>query len=311
MSLNLLVTAAGTGTGYSYALAQSRWFPQIALFTADTNPAELVSASLFSRRHLVLPPSDSSDYFALLESALLTHAVDVYIPLIDPEVSAAAARREQLSARVACNSLEFCNAALAKSRYGDWLDVDGVLAPRLLLDEELQALGRIVAKRDGGFGGRSTHVLEDTQQLSNYRQEGWSFYQHIDGDEFTVDCFPLEGRVQTSVRQRLEVKSGVCSKARILLDPLLDRLAAFLVERFALSEPFCFQTRKAQGIHYLIDINPRLGAGSAMSALNGTDFFAAHLATLVGEDPGEYLHPRFRECVVTRQYTEYLMDTVE
>lgn len=311
MSLNLLVTAAGTGTGYSYALAQSRWFPQVALFTADTNPAELVSASLFSRWHLVLPPSDSADYFDLLESALLTHAVDVYIPLIDREVSAAAARHEQLSARVACNGLDFCNAALAKSRYGDWLDVDGVQASRLLRDEAFQVSGRIVAKRDGGFGGRATRVLEDASQISYYMQEGWDFYEHIDGDEFTVDCFPLQGRVLTSVRQRLEVKSGVCSKARILRDRLLDRLAAFLVERFSLSEPFCFQTRRTQGVHYLIDINPRLGAGSAMSALNGTDFFAAHLAALVGEDPEEYLRPRFRECVVTRQYTEYLMDAVE
>ncbi|MCO7546963.1 ATP-grasp domain-containing protein [Stutzerimonas nitrititolerans] len=311
MSLNLLLTAAGTGTGYAYALAQSRWFPQIALFTADTSPAELVSASLFSRRHLVLPPSNAADYFGLLESVLLAHALDVYIPLIDLEVSAAAARREQLSARVACNGLDFCNAALAKSCYGDWLDVDGVRVPQLVRDEALQASGRIVAKRDGGFGGRATRVLDGPHQVAHYREEGWELYEYIDGDEFTVDCFPLTGSVLTSVRQRLEVKSGVCSKARILRDPLLDRLAAFLVERFALSEPFCFQTRRAQGVHYLIDINPRLGAGSAMSALNGTDFFAAHLAALVGEDPGEHLRPRFRECVVTRQYTEYLMDAVE
>lgn len=311
MSLNLLVTAAGTGTGYAYALAQSRWFPRVMLVTADTNPAELVSASLFSRQHLVLPSSDAADYFDLLESVLKVHAVDVYIPLIDREVAAAAARRGQLSAKVACNDLDFCNAALAKSRYGDWLNVDGALAPRLLKDESLRVTGRIVAKRDGGFGGRATRVLEDAGQISHYMQEGWDFYEHIDGDEFTVDCFPLEGRALTSVRQRLEVKSGVCSKARILRDPLLERLAAFLVERFSLSEPFCFQTRQAQGVHYLIDINPRLGAGSAISAMNGTDFFAAHLAALVGEDPEKYLRPRFSECIVTRQYTEYLMDAVQ
>lgn len=94
-------------------------------------------------------------------------------------------------------------------------------------------------------------------------------------------------------------------------DPLLDRLATFLVERFSLSEPFCFQTRLSAGVHYLIDVNPRLGAGSAMSAMAGTDFFAAHLAALVGEDPQRHLQPRFRECIVTRQYTEYLMDAVE
>lgn len=199
MSLNLLITAAGTGTGYAYARAQSRWFPQIALFTADTNPAELTSASLFSRQHLMLPSSDSAEYFERLEAMLKAHEVDAYVPLIDREVAEAAARREQLSARVACNSLEFCNAALAKSRYGDWLDVDGVLTPRLLQDEVLRLSGRIVAKLDGGFGGRSTHVLSDASQASHYLRMGWDFYEYVEGDEFTVDCFPLEGRALTYV----------------------------------------------------------------------------------------------------------------
>jgi predicted ATP-grasp superfamily ATP-dependent carboligase len=311
MNLSVLITAAGTGTGYAYALAQSRWFPQVALFTADTNPAELVSASLFSRQHLVLPGSDSADYFERLESALQAHAIDAYVPLIDSEVAAAAARRGQLSARVACNGVDFCSAALAKSRYDDWLDVDGVLTPRLLEAHALPASGRVVAKRDGGFGGRATRVLDDAGQAAPFLLEGWSFYEHIDGSEFTVDCFPWDGHVLTSVRQRLEVKSGVCSKARIVRDPVLDKLATFFVARFSLSEPFCFQTRLAGGVHYLIDINPRLGAGTAMSALNGTDFFAAHLAVLSGEDPQRFLRPRFRECVVTRQYTEYLMDAIE
>ncbi len=311
MSLTLLVTAAGTGTGYAYALAQSRWFADATLFTADTNPAELVSASLFSRRHLVLPSSDEAEYFPLLGAALMANGVDVYIPLIDAEVRAAAARREQLSARVACNGLDFCNAALAKSRYGEWLEVDGVRTPRRLQAQNLQAEGRVVAKRDGGFGGRATRLLEAGDMPSRQDWTGWDFYEYIDGEEFTVDCYPLPGATVTSVRQRLEVKSGVCSKARIVRDSMLERLADFLVERFALSEPFCFQTRRAQGVHYLIDINPRLGAGSAMSALNGTDFFAAHLAALVGHDPLDYLRPRFRECIVTRQYTEYLMDAFE
>lgn len=166
---------------------------------------------------------------------------------------------------------------------------------------------RMVAKRDGGFGGRSTRFLENVGKAEQLMQEGWSLYPHIDGTEFTVDCFPLGSQVITSIRQRLEVKSGVCTKARIARDETLAELALHLCRRFTLTEPFCFQTRKAAGLHHLIDINPRLGAGTAMSALNGMDFFAAHLAQLLGREPQEFLRPHFSECVVTRQYGEYLM----
>lgn len=311
MNLNLLLTAAGTGTGYAYAMAKARWFPHISLYTADTNPAELVTASLFSTQHLVMPSSTADNYSDALDYALRAHRVDVYLPLIDSEVAAAASRRGELSAKLACNSADFCAAALAKSSYGAWLDVDGARVPQRLCGESLQSTARLVAKRDGGFGGRATRLLDDVNLAAQYALEGWDLYEYIEGDEFTVDCFPLAGQVITSVRQRLEVKAGVCSKARILCDPLLDRLAAFLVERFSLTEPFCFQTRRAKGCHYLIDINPRLGAGSAISAMNGTDFFSAHLAALTNADPSVYLQRRFRECSVTRQYTEYLMDCSE
>jgi len=305
--LKLLVTAAGTGTAFGYAQAKARWFPGIALFTGDVNPAERVTASLYAERHLLLPPSTADDYIRALDGVLREWGIDVYIPLIDSEVVQAASLREALPVRLACNSREFCDAATAKSRYGDWLDVGGAVAPCPLERAELRDGVRLVAKRDGGFGGRATRFVESSEAASLLLQDGWSLYPYIDGEEYTVDCFPLDSQVVSSVRQRLEVKSGVCTKARILHEDTLAALALSLCQRFVLTEPFCFQTRKAGGLHHLIDINPRLGAGTAMSALNGMDFFAAHLAQLSGRSPLEFLRPRFSECVVTRQYSEYLM----
>ncbi|WP_202758966.1 ATP-grasp domain-containing protein [Delftia acidovorans] len=304
----ILITAAGTGTAFGYAQAKARWFPEIALFTGDVNSAEEVTASLYAERHFVLPPSAADDYLHTVEGLLRQWAIDAYIPLIDSEVTQASILRDMLLARIACNGRDFSEAATAKSRYGEWLEVEGATALRPLARADVRDGVRLVAKRDGGFGGRATQIVESAQVAGALLQDGWSLYPYIEGDEFTVDCFPLNGRAVTSVRQRLEIKSGVCTKARIFHDETLASLALYLCQRFALTEPFCFQTRKADGLHYLIDINPRLGAGTAMSALNGTDFFAAHLACLSGRSPMEFLRPRFAECVVTRQYSEYLMN---
>ena len=46
MSLTLLITAAGTGTGFSYAQAKARWFPEIRLLTGDIYSKEQITASL-------------------------------------------------------------------------------------------------------------------------------------------------------------------------------------------------------------------------------------------------------------------------
>ncbi|MCX7556239.1 ATP-grasp domain-containing protein [Xanthomonadaceae bacterium JHOS43] len=277
------------------------------LFTGDVNPANEVTASLFSERHLCLPPSAADVYFPVLQGLLREYAIDVYVPLIDAEVAQATALRTTLPTIIACNSQEFCEAAIAKSRYSQWLDIAGIAVPAPLTYDELRNIEHVVAKRDGGFGGRATQIVESADAAHHLLQNGWTLYPYIDGEEYTVDCFPLDGDVATSVRQRLEVKSGVCTKARIVRDDVLAELALHLCQRFSLTEPFCFQTRKAEGLHYLIDINPRLGAGTAMSALNGMDFFAAHLARLSERSPLEFLQPRFAECVVTRQYGEYLM----
>ncbi|MBS0200383.1 MAG: ATP-grasp domain-containing protein [Proteobacteria bacterium] len=308
--LRVLITASGTGTGFGYAQAKARWFSGITLYTGDTNPSEHVTASLFAEQHFQLPASTASDYFEKLRDLLQEWMIDSYIPLIDNEVVQAAALRETLPARVACNSLEFCEFATAKSRYIEWVDVDGVVAPRNLKRIDLRNNERVVAKQDCGFGGRATRIVDDVDTAVSLMKNGWSLYPYIEGDEFTVDCFPLDGHVLTSIRQRLEVKSGVCTKTRIVHDGTLVALASHLQQHFALTDPFCFQTRKAYGLHYLIDINPRLGAGTAMSALNGMDFFAAHLAQLSGQSPLEFLRPRFSECVVTRQYSEYLMSAL-
>lgn len=307
--MRLLITAAGTGTGFGYAQAKARRFPGITLLTGDIHPAEQVTASLFAERHLILPPTSEEIYFSKLHELLCDWSVDIYIPLIDTEVAQAAIaiERHVLPVTAACNSAGFCQAATAKSSYDQWFNAAGVSTLKPLSHGEIRNHARVVAKRDGGFGGRATRIVEAADEIDGLLQENWSMYPYIEGDEFTVDCFPLGDQVMTSIRQRLEVKSGVCTKARIGKEDVLTEWALHVCRSFALNHPFCFQTRKADGIHYLIDINPRLGAGTTMSALNGMDFFAAHLAYLSGQEPRQFLRPRFDQCVVTRQYCDYLM----
>lgn len=165
-----------------------------------------------------------------------------------------------------------------------------------------------MAKVYGSFGGRGAWRIDHVEDLVALPADAF-LQTWIDGPEFTVDCCPLgRGRPPfCSVRQRLEIKAGVCTKALIEPKEALIDIAARLVDAFGPQQPFCFQAIGRESF-WITDINPRLGAGTAMSAANGADFFAAHLAQVFGGDPGNHLRAFHRRCVITRQYIDYVSD---
>ena len=70
---------------------------------------------------------------------------------------------------------------------------------------------------------------------------------------------------------------------------------------------FCFQVMKAIDTNQwkVIDLNMRLGAGTAISYAGGSDFFSATYALFLNEDYKQYLSNR-KSGIVTRQYVEFL-----
>lgn len=308
---NVLVTAAGSGTAFAYCQSIAKNFPSIKLTTADINSQEFVTSSLYADEHVILSPFKKDQYLNVINRLIKKFNIDYYIPIIDTEIYFASQNSNNISCQVIVNSVDFCQAAVRKSKYDSLFDESALKVPKRLKFDEYLIAEKAVAKKDQSFGGRAV-LIKNNQNECNDLDETWCFYEYIDGDEFTIDCFPVKDmskKVITSVRQRLEVKSGVCTKAKITSDDILSQFASMLVENYNLSHPFCFQTRFDHG-HYLIDINPRLGAGSLMSAMNGLDFFSAHIASLIGENPLNYLNPIYQECIVTRQYADYLMHTV-
>lgn len=302
----LLLTAAGTGTAYGYALAFAQLVPHGRLITGDTNPAALVSAASFAGAHVQLPPfSGSSGDLDLLSTVMRAHGVTHYLPIIDPEIAFAVTAREHLPAEVIAPPAPFVELAIEKQRYPETLGSLGIATPAAITAKASEINLPCMAKMPGGFGGRACWRIDRLEELANL-PEGHFLQQYVDGPEFTVDCFPLEGADPVcSVRERLEIKGGVCTKARIAPHPVAESYARLLVEHYRLQSPFCFQMIGSDS-PAVTDINPRLGAGTSMSAANGTDFFAAHVCRIFGGELERHLR-RIREtCFVTRQYVEFL-----
>lgn len=308
-SPTLLLTAAGTGTAWAYALTLAQQFPEARLITADTNAAAWCSAAQFAARHVVWPLFEAGEaYLAQLNALIEAEGVTHYLPIIDPEIDFAARHRAAIRASVIAPVTRFTALALAKDRYAAALAELDIDSPRTLdraaAQARLAAGGSVFAKRPGSFGGRGTWAVKDLDAVpaDAFLQEG------LPGPEFTADCCPLDGGgVFVSVRERVETKSGVCTKARIAPHPGMEAIARRLVGGLGLDSPFCFQAMADGERLAVTDLNPRLGAGTLMSAANGSDFFGAHLARVFGQAGWrERLQRHHERCAVTRQYVELL-----
>lgn len=314
--MNLLITAAGTGTAFPYGLAISKFYEEINLFTGDTNSQELVSSSIFANSHIEFPYFNEHTYLDFLNKVIAEYQIDIYIPIIDSEVLFASKNIKLINTNVACNNFAFCKAAVTKNEYKSLLKKTIMNHVPNISYKEFCNASFAVAKKNTGFGSLNTIIKKNgiLNKTEEFNANDWFFYMGIDGEEFTVDCFPdlKNNNCFVTVRQRIEVKAGVSTKCKIMEDPILKDFALEITKQFELSHPFCFQVIKnIKGEYYLIDLNPRLGAGSAISSINGMDFHAAHLAMIFGKNFQDYLKQVNKSCIVTRQYFEILTKVIE
>ena len=137
--------------------------------------------------------------------------------------------------------------------------------------------------------------MSGRQILERYREQlssHWLVQEVCRPPELTVEVYNSEGTLCSLCRERLEVKSGVCTKARVFRDAELTRLAENLARNLQLPVAFCFQVMKnSAGKWVITDVNPRLGAGTALSSVCGWSLAAAALVNWgeLLEDPLVYL----------------------
>lgn len=302
----ILITAAGTGTAYAYVFAIRKHFPSVRVVTADTNPAHLVGGSCLADRHVVLPRFDPRTYGEHIEVIIAEERVTHYLPIIDPEILFAT-EHPPPNCTVMAPDVAFCRNACEKSCHADNFSGRGIEFPQKFLRTTVARRLPCWAKGNGGFGGLSNRLILNEDDIETV-PDSWFFQEHVDGREFTVDCFPCnDGQTICSVRERLLVKAGVCTRAHLIRNARLEKIGEMLGSTMTRKSPFCFQAiERKDGSVAVTDINPRLGAGTALSVANGMEFFAAHLAGAFDANPLSFFNRRYSTCYASRQYTEFL-----
>lgn len=311
------VGAAGSTTGFGIIRSLSAAFGErVRLIGADTNPPHLVAASVFAHASVQVPFASAPDFVAQLLEGWAAHGVDTYIPVHDGEILVAASAREQglLPPGVAVlapsvRTVMQCNDKIATCAA---LQAAGIVTPEtVLLREARWRNGGWLRKQRSGVGSIGVQLLRTPAELEAAQQAGGDYVLQTPclSSETTIDTFKSRhsGLFRAVARERLEIKSGVCSKARLYPDAELAALAEAVADAMDLRGAFNVQVmRDADGHWSVIDVNPRTGGATSMCNLLGIQFAAANAADLWGE-PVEHLLPALTaERYVVRQPMDFL-----
>jgi carbamoyl-phosphate synthase large subunit len=311
----LWVGAAGSATGFG-AIRSVRdvWDGRVRIVAGDINPPHLVAAGALADATVQVPFLANEEAFArTLWESLERHAVDTYMPLLVEEILLAARLREAgripgvdvLAPEPEVAAL--CADKLALARRLAELDLP--VPPTSLAGEARWWPEGVVVKARGGEGSRAVEVLtaEDELEAARRRGDGAIAQRRCEPPEITVDAFrSRNGAIFRAVcRERIEVKAGVSTKARVFDHAELGALVREVAEGLGLCGALCVQAMPSPaGGFEVIDVNPRSGGGTRMSAAAGVDVVAATLADAWGEDPAPFVPPLRGETFVVRHYEE-------
>lgn len=315
----VLLGTAGTATTWGVARSlRDRWGGRIHIVATDRLPQRLVAASALAD-HFVQMPAVADERFAPdLLSLIAEQSIDTYAPTFDGEIVLAARLRDE-GALDGVNLLspplwaaETCWDKVAATR---WLESSGSPAPASLPFERDAWTGDgVIVKPRRGVGSVGVTAVTDRTAWEAWcdreDSDDWIAQELLPGPELTLDCFRSSRGAGSRVvcRERIEVKAGVCTKARVFDDDELAEIAVAIGEGLRLDGVYCLQVMRSRDRGWLVtDINPRPGAGTRLSVAVGVQFQAAWFADAWRLPTDQLLPPLDRERWVVRQHQEIVL----
>ncbi len=311
----IVIGSSGAGNAFASLLALRRsWGNSVQITAIDSNPKYLVSSSLISDKFYQVSKTDTAEFKKEIIKIISKEEADTYIPFLDHEIFVAAElyESEVFNKRIKIQVKSSKIADLCNDKYKTffWLSEQNIVTPKCYLTfEAINKNENLIIKPRKGFGSKIFKLTENRENISKFNSETYIIQQECEKPEITVDvCYDKTRNFFSYIcRERLEAKSGVCTKARLFYNEKIEAIAFTIAEKLDLSA-FCFQLMDYKGEWAVTDINARLGAGTPMSVAVGLDFFSGMFAVLWDQDPSVYFRPLQKETFVTRQYCDFVMN---
>lgn len=257
----------------------------LRLLAVDCKPT-MSSACQTADRALTVPRCSDGNYIPRMMEICAEEKVDLVVPTIDTELIPLAKARGEFSAHgisVAVSDLNTVEMARDKLKTADFLERNGISAPRTLMAAELlknpQALRfPVILKRVDGSSSIGLCEAAGIDELRALRIDlaGYIAQEKWVGAEYTVNLFfDQAGRCRARVpHRRWETRGGEVSKGTTVRHPLLADFAEKLESVLPGARgALCFQSIiSPSGEGIVFEINARFGGGYPLAQRAGAKF---------------------------------------
>ncbi len=280
------------------------------ILSTDSN--NLSAGFYLSDYYEVIPEAEAGDYIEVLLNIIDRYNIEVLMPSSGYDIFPFSEFKTKLKKHGAFpvvsdrNVLEICRDKISTFNH---LNKDFNLPFTTLNPQEINTFP-VIAKPRYGKGSRDIIQVSDEKELQYVasKYENMIYQEYLPGDEYTIDVMSdFEANPIVSVpRLRLQTKSGISTKGKIVLNKYLIEESMKIVTKLKIVGPSCIQVKKDKSDDFrLVEINPRLGGGTIFTTLAGANFPKMIIDLIEGRtiEP-----PKISEVTVLRYFDEIVLD---
>ena len=278
----VLVTALGTAAAAA-VVKELKKAGGFHIIGADINLKNQIASSLDVDEFYQFPYAASSGYIPFVLDFCKEHKVEYYYAIIDKEVVNISEKREEfekVGTKLCVVNYEFARICHYKQLFFQWINehVPEVAVKTYdSLEEAEKATYPLFIKPAEGMASTGCRKIGDFNELKTFvtpEQAGKEILiqEYVSGQNITVDCIRNKKTGQTFQLQRRELlrNSNGCGIAvELFYDKKLEDICNELMEKLDLNGVVNMEFFDTGNGYKIIEINPRLSAGSMYSCLAG------------------------------------------
>lgn len=306
--MNILITSVGTVTSVNLI----RYFGNMGHYIVgtDINEYGLTAGSQLVDKFVRVPLAVDPEFIEVINGIIKDKDIDVVIPINDIEVYIFSKNKTDIPCACIIPNTETIETLRDKFICCNCMDDLGIPVP-MILDKKSEGIKRILRDRIG-VGSKGIEVLEINQNTPNYDENDKFLQTFIEGDEYTVDILAdLDGNpIYIIPRRRIEVKSGVATKVKIVKDEVIIGYVERILKEYKIPGFSNIQLfRDYEGKYWFIEANYRFAGCGAATLATSKNYLYEFEKIVKGEKNTEILNADTRwNSIVTRYYEEIVYE---
>lgn len=316
--IRLLVLSAGTSANYHLVkIFKEKFNDSFYIIGVDINESYLIPSINYLDNFYKVPESLDPSYKRIILNLCKKEQIDVILPSFDIEQKLFY-RDNIIMKKFDINSLGIPQKTLKiydnKEKMMKYLYDNDINIPRIFPLYEIKKRKNYFVKPKNGVASVGAREEIGSKIKMDKENKNFLIQEICQKPEITLECFYYNNTLSTVARERIEVKSGVCIKARIYYDQQLHKIAQNFVKKVDVPLYFNLQFMKnSLGELVITDVNFRLAGGMSLSYAAGWDEASA-IANVLLKKPKKSVLSCFNlkasEQFVVRAYTDIVTKTV-